>query len=310
MIDVSVVTPSYNRAEFLPRVWQSLKNQQAIFEWIVVDDGSSDNSSDVCNSFNDSRINYYKLPKNRGANAARNVGVKNANGRFIVFLDSDDELVSESLSVMVSEMNNARLEIGAIAFTCLIAETGEKVSPLEDGRTLNEFDIVCANDFGKGDRILVYRREVFETYQLPEEVRGCEHVFVYEVSKKWIYLLRNLPLSIVHRQSDNLSNSVSMVARSFDIAKSFEMLIKNHDNVLLKCPTARFRFQKKALYRYLVAGHREEAWRLYISIISQRRSIVQIVLATMILVCGFFNLARFEQWRIDRLNRKLLSSYK
>jgi hypothetical protein len=57
-----------------------------------------------------------------------------------------------------------------------------------------------------------------------------------------------------------------------------------------------------------VSGHREEARRLYKSIKSQNRSILQIALATMILGCGFFNLARFEKWRIDRLNRKLLGS--
>jgi len=308
MTDVSVITPSYNRAELLPRVWLSLRNQKASFEWIVVDDCSSDNSRDVCESFKDSRVKYYKLPENRGANAARNAGVQNATGRYIVFLDSDDELVSDGLSLMVAKMGTAGLEIGAIAFTCVIAETGEKVSPLADGRTLNEFDVVCANGFGIGDRILVYRREVFESNLLPEEVRDCEHVFVYGVSRKWNYLLINLPLSIVHRQTDNLSNSASMVTRSFDMAWSFEMVIKNHDDVLMKCPAARFGYQKKALYRYLVAGHREEAWRLYKSINSQSRSILQIALATMILGCGFFNLARFEKWRIDRLNRKLLGS--
>jgi len=307
MIDVSVVTPSYNRAVLLPRVWQSLKNQKASFEWIVVDDGSSDNSRDVCESFNDSRVNFYKLPENRGANAARNAGVKNATGRYIVFLDSDDELVVDGLSLMIAEMGTAGLEIGAIAFTCVIAETGERVSPLDDGKTLDEFDIVCANGFGIGDRILVYRREVFETNLLPEEVRGCEHVFVYGVAKKWNYLLKNLPLSIVHRQADNLSNSASMVTRSFDIARSFEMVMKNHENVLLKCPTARFGYQKKALYRYLVSGHRDEALRLYNSINLQSHSILQLVNATMILVCGYFNIVRFEQWRIERLNRKLLS---
>jgi len=308
MIDVSVITPSYNRAELLPRVWLSLKNQKASFEWIVVDDGSSDNSREVCESFNDSRVNYYKLPENRGTNAARNAGVRNAIGRYIVFLDSDDELVADGLSLMVAEMGNVASEIGAIAFTCIIAETGEKVSPLEDGKTLNEFDVVCDNGFGKGDRILVYRREVFEENLLPEEVRGCEHVFVYGVSKKWNYLLRNLPVSIVHRQNDNLSKSASMVTRSFDIARSFEMVIKNHEQVLSQCPAARFRYQEKALYRYLVSGNKDDAWRLYRSITAQSRSILQILLATLTIGSSCFNLARFEQWRIDRLNRKLMSS--
>ena len=304
-MDITVVTPTYNRAGLLPRVWESLRTQNADFEWIIVDDGSSDNTSVVIAAFDDPRITFITLPENRGTNVARNAGAQRAKGRYVVFLDSDDQLNPESLAIMVETMDGAGVEIGAAAFACVVADTGKTFSFPDDGKILTEYDVVCDNAFLAGDKILVYRRGIFQEFLLPEEVRGCEHVFVYEVSKKWSYLLKNRPLSVVHRQLDNLCSSSSMVARSFDMARSFEMVLENHSQVLEKCPKARFRFHAKALYRYLVAGARPEAWRVYKSIIRQQYSLPDLSMATLMILSGGFKLASFEKWRIDRINKKL-----
>lgn len=112
MVDVSVVTPTYNRAHLLPRVWSSLRDQRPAFEWIVVDDGSTDNTLDVIKNLADPRIIYHRLPCNRGVNAARNAGAKLAKGRYVIFLDSDDELYPGSMERMVSIMDAADPTIG------------------------------------------------------------------------------------------------------------------------------------------------------------------------------------------------------
>ena len=71
---VSIVTPTYNRAHLLPRVWASLVRQtETNFEWIVVDDGSSDDTREVVLWFNDPCIHYVHQ-ENRGAIEARNRG--------------------------------------------------------------------------------------------------------------------------------------------------------------------------------------------------------------------------------------------
>ncbi len=305
MIEISVITPTYNRAGLLPRVWQSLRNQNITLEWIVVDDGSNDNTSSVVEAFDDKRIIFIRFPKNRGANAARNAGARKAKGKFVIFLDSDDELYPESLAVMDEVMNGADAEIGAAAFACVIADTVMQFPFPNDGVVLREYDVICKNGFMKGDKILVYRREIFQEFLLPEDVRGCEHVFVYEVSKKWAYLMKNKPVSIVHRQADNLSNPGNMVARSFDMARSYEMILKNHSHLLQKCPEAMCRFLLRALYRYLVAGARTEAWRIYKSILKERHSLRQFMAATLLILSGGFMLSDYERWRIGRLKKKL-----
>ena len=206
MIDISIVTPTYNRAALLPRVWKSLRDQKSNFEWVVVDDGSTDDTSDIVKALQDSRIVYIRLPGNRGVNAARNAGAHAACGRFILFLDSDDELYPGALARMSQVMEVADQNIGVCAFTCIMAATGKKCSQLTNGRILDEQHIVCHGDLQHGgDSILVYRRGVFEHFHLPEDLRGCEQVFVYQISQRYRFLTIDEPGSIVHRQGDNLS---------------------------------------------------------------------------------------------------------
>ena len=88
---ISIITPTYNRAHLLPRMVNSVLNQTfKDWELIIVDDGSTDDTSQIVQNFKDSRIKYF--PKeNSGATASRNLGVNKAQGDYIIFLDSDDE---------------------------------------------------------------------------------------------------------------------------------------------------------------------------------------------------------------------------
>jgi glycosyltransferase involved in cell wall biosynthesis len=306
MLDVSIVTPTFNRAKLLPRVWQSLIGQNANFEWIVVDDGSIDNTADIVKSFNDKRIVFVPLFKNKGVNTARNRGVAIAQGRYIMFLDSDDELICDGLSDVVRIFDKAEDCIGAIVFVCIMAATGKVVSEVINGKILNEIDIVCNNGLRGGDKICIYRREVFSDCLLPEDLRGCEQIFVYGVAKKWKYLTINKILSIIHRQNDNLSDANSVIDRSLDIAKSYERLIKNHSEILKNDFITTGRFLRKALYRYIVAGSTEDAWRTYKRIFHQSKSLKIIFTASALMAIIVFHPVWIEKLRIKLLTNKLL----
>jgi glycosyltransferase involved in cell wall biosynthesis len=305
MPDVSVITPSFNRATLLPRVWDSLARQRADFEWIVIDDASTDNTRAIVESFGDKRIIYRALMKNSGVNAARNAGVRLARSQYVVFLDSDDELSPETLHCVVEIMDAAEDSIGIAVFPCVMAETGRQICELTDRKVLNEYDVVCGNAMGVGDKILVFRKEVFDEFRLPEAFRGCEQIFVYDISRKWKFLMINRPLSIVHRQADNLSNANSMIRRSSDIAKSFEIIIGNHKKILAAYPNVEFEFLKKALYRYGVAGSSGDVIRIYRKIV-QRHAFPNVVFATGLMFFCLSCPAYFETWRINRLNRKIM----
>jgi len=86
----SVIIPAYNRADFLKKAADSVLSQTFNdFELIIVDDGSEDGTKKLVNSLPDQRIKYI-YQDNSGVSAARNRGIKEAEGEFIAFLDSDD----------------------------------------------------------------------------------------------------------------------------------------------------------------------------------------------------------------------------
>jgi glycosyltransferase involved in cell wall biosynthesis len=95
----SIITTTHaDRAKLLKRAARSVFNQTFNdFEWIIIDDGSIDNTKEVVASFSDKRIVFESFPENRGVNMARNRGLDLANGKYIVFLDSDDELLPGAL---------------------------------------------------------------------------------------------------------------------------------------------------------------------------------------------------------------------
>ena len=101
---VSVIIPTYNRAWVLEEAIDSVLAQDYTeFELIVVDDGSTDQTFDVLESYrNDIKV---LSQKNKGVSAARNRGIAEASGNFIAFLDSDDLWLSQKLSVQIDFFN-------------------------------------------------------------------------------------------------------------------------------------------------------------------------------------------------------------
>lgn len=98
MATVSVITPTYNRARFLPAAVASVLSQTfGDFELIIVDDGSEDNTPDVLKPFLADRRVRYVYQENQGQSHARNLALKQATGDFIAFLDSDDVWARDKL---------------------------------------------------------------------------------------------------------------------------------------------------------------------------------------------------------------------
>ena len=101
---VSVILPVHNRADVLPRAIASVLEQElSDFELIVVDDGSTDATADIAETFVDERIRVIRLDRNRGGNVARNEGVRAARSPLIAFLDSDDRYLPTKLGWIVAE---------------------------------------------------------------------------------------------------------------------------------------------------------------------------------------------------------------
>lgn len=114
---VSVILPTYNREKTLLRSIYSVLNQSyQNLELLIIDDGSNDQTEKLVGSIRDNRIIYIKYSKNRGACAARNIGIAHARGNYIAFQDSDDEWLPQKLDLQIKLLNTTNSDIVFCSF--------------------------------------------------------------------------------------------------------------------------------------------------------------------------------------------------
>lgn len=113
MFDISFIVPVYNVEQYLDKCITSIINQKLNkYEIILVDDGSTDKSGIICDNYAENNENIVVIHrKNGGLSAARNTGIKNARGKYLVFLDSDDSLVGNELGKMIALCKDKNLDI-------------------------------------------------------------------------------------------------------------------------------------------------------------------------------------------------------
>jgi len=105
---VSVIMPAFNTAQYIGEAVDSVIAQSwSNWELIIIDDGSTDGTRDILQTYHDRRISIVEQ-ENRGVSAARNLGLKQARGEFVTFLDSDDALPPKSLEARAMLLVNNR----------------------------------------------------------------------------------------------------------------------------------------------------------------------------------------------------------
>ncbi len=148
MYEFSVFIPVYNAQKYLSQCLDSLINQENL-EIILVDDGSTDSSPEICNSYAEkhSFISVYHR-KNSGPLESRRFGLSKAKGQWVIYLDSDDKLAPSSLSVLHSKITeNPSVDCVIMGF-----------ERLSDGKTQPATDGVVSED-----TLITDRRQLFRT---------------------------------------------------------------------------------------------------------------------------------------------------
>jgi glycosyltransferase involved in cell wall biosynthesis len=177
---VSVILPVHNRADVLPRAIESVIAQElADFELIVVDDGSTDESATLVQSFADDRIRLIRLDKNRGGNVARNEGIRAARSPLIAFLDSDDRYLPNKLSTVVGEFERRPgLDLLVDSFIKIQPPGSRKAqvvrsNPVIDGRELFR-TALFTRQLWKATPAITVRREVALKAPFDETLRRLQ----------------------------------------------------------------------------------------------------------------------------------------
>ncbi|MDD6133098.1 MAG: glycosyltransferase family A protein [Selenomonadaceae bacterium] len=171
-IKLTILTPTYNREHLLPRVFASLQTQTVKdFEWLVIDDGSTDNTEEYMQSLPmvDFSVRYYRK-ENGGKHTALNYSHRYIRGESVLILDSDDYLTPETVETI---LNDWQKYAGMSNVAVLSYEKGEKNGKIISERAdmpdyyLSDDIHFRVNHCVHGDRAEVVRTEVFKNFSLP-----------------------------------------------------------------------------------------------------------------------------------------------
>lgn len=227
---ITVLTPTWNRLYTLPRLAASLREQSyRDFEWLVVDDGSTDGSAEYL----EGQVPFIDFPlrilrtKNGGKHRALNRGIPEARGAWIFIVDSDDLLPPDALALLVSVAAVADADPragGIMGLKCILdgAIVGTKLpvdrSP-RDTATLTFVDRI------RGDKAEAYKAEILKRFPFPEFEGECfmaENVVWYRIARAgWMLHLTNAVLYLCEYRPDGLS------------ARSFALRLHNPEGNLL-----------------------------------------------------------------------------
>lgn len=222
---VSIIIPVFNREKTVLKSIESVLQQTVNdIEVIVVDDGSTDNSSRIIKNIPDSRI-IYIYQANSGACAARNKGVEIAKGDIIAFHDSDDYWVKDKLEKQIKVLNEQNADI----VFCQLNEAGRYVPEiLSEGYIGYEEFLSHSNLIGTPT--ILGKKECFLNVKFdPEMPRLQDREIAIRLSQHYNLFFMKQPLVIVNTQADSIScnNYKGVVAIKRIIEKNKDYLSMN-----------------------------------------------------------------------------------
>ena len=209
----TVFTPTFNRKELLEKLYKSLQKQTYTdFEWLIVDDGSTDGTGEKVKEFlEESKLDIkYFYKENGGKQRAYNFATDKANGELFICLDSDDEYVENGFETILKywEKHEKNGEIAGMGYLSMYPD-GEIIGSSfpEKEMISTQFDIY--NKYGvKGDKGLMFRTEIIKKYKFPifdDEKFITEAVVYNRICEKYKMVYVNEKIEIKEYQEDGLT---------------------------------------------------------------------------------------------------------
>lgn len=247
---VSVIIPSFNRGHIIKRSINSVLLQTyKEIEVIVVDDCSTDDTSEVLQSINDKRLKYVRLPKNSGACFARNVGVSMAQGDYIAFQDSDDCWRPEKIENQINFLKKYKADV------CFCrserhnySKKGTEIYPTIQEGIVRREDMIRSSL--ASTQTIIAKREVFNDILFdPELRRRQDYDWVLRASKKYIFCLCGDVLVDIYLQNDSITNMSAK--KSYE---TFEYLLNKYQELESEYPFFRTAMLYNIGYYKTMAG--------------------------------------------------------
>lgn len=211
---ISIVTPTYNRASTLPRLYESLvKQTKKAFEWILIDDGSTDGTELLAKKWKQASFSFtYVKKENGGKHTAINMAVLIAKGDFIFIVDSDDYLLEDAIEKVEGWIEQIKGKKKFAGVSGLRGYSKEKVIGKRPARSVAYVDgtnLERRKNHLSGDKAEIYRRDLLLSYPFPvfEGERFVTEATVWNAIARDGYQLRwfNEIIYIGEYQEDGLT---------------------------------------------------------------------------------------------------------
>ena len=189
---VSVIIPVYNVEEYLEEAVLSVcKQTYKNLEIILVNDGSTDKSPEICNhlALTDKRIRVIHK-ENGGLSSARNTGIKSAIGKYLFFIDSDDLIEKETIETLLNNFSNYN-DIGIVSSPCFISYDNGIRTIYKQEWNIKTDRIISYNNFCKSTLLQeschsacckLYKKELFRNIKFREGKRNEDTLFMFDLS--------------------------------------------------------------------------------------------------------------------------------
>jgi glycosyltransferase involved in cell wall biosynthesis len=215
MSSVSVVIPSYNSIVFLPEVVESVLAQTFTnFELLIIDDGSSDGTSEWARTIPDPRVKLIRQ-ENQGVSVARNTGIAYSQGNYIAFLDADDVWKPTKLEQQVKVLDTNQ-EIGLVH--TFVTYTNEQGDRLFDAGRYHKPGNVWKEMLAREDLIFcgstpMVRRQCFETCGVFDSaLKGCEDWECWtRIAAQYSFMVLEEPLVSYRQHLNNATKNIDLM---------------------------------------------------------------------------------------------------
>lgn len=171
MPTIDVIMPTYNQDYFIDRAVQAMLNQSFTdFSFIIVNDGSTDNTTNVIKKYTDSRIKFIDMSINKGLPSALNVGHKNGSSEYCTWISTDNVSYSNQLESLYKTATDGDYDF--VQSKWIVRRGAESIPKDIRG---------CKDNWGYGNLCpsFLYKRKVWETYQYDENMLCAEDLKFY-----------------------------------------------------------------------------------------------------------------------------------
>ena len=219
---ISVITPVFNDEKFVVETIMSILSQTyKNIEVIIIDDCSSDGTVGLAKSINDPRIKLFCNEKNSGAAYSRNIGLKNATGDFIAFLDGDDVWDEKKIEKQLDFMVKANVDFSYTSYQ-IINEEGKPLNKVVSGpKKINHSQLMRSNYIGC--LTAMYKRSIFPNLQIPDDIfKRNDYALWLKLSEKSDCFICNECLAFYRKRSGNSISS----GRKAKMFKSHQILFQ------------------------------------------------------------------------------------